>query len=698
MVNASAPSLANGVSTPESRDSSGMPSDSNAKTSTGRRSLRGSVKSDPYAKGAKLTIDLVNIRKKLNFKDGLQREDHRPRKRVKREEIRCHCYLAIWDNREGYRSVEPIVKRNHRCTIIPSTHDGVPVLDITMDRPVQFDASELFVPLKSNGPTKMGMGDKYTLETKIIPSSSADPWPIIPILSKHEGSLIKDHNQTHPSGYLVASYVNLPTAPAPEVPMSISLDQDGRTYKTKYGLEVRAHWSAQSSQLETVFPPRTKRRSPSPEQCPTPQSEAGSPSYLDLFATENMPAIAKEQHESPAEPKAQVCYQWAYTVANQPKKDFLPGIFEGFRCYCSSRVFRSLKLLRFHLASNHDKYIFELDEASNAKATAAFKRYTFKVKPVPIVRERAANHIKDEREIVWQKPKKPFDIEAYNEGDDSWTGDLSIRKRRGLAIVSDSPGRKGFSRERKQPEDTPEIPKPRRRRFKVPVAKTKTKTSFFRSTSSRMLETGEELSESDEDVDISWLRDKHLSNLAQNEYLDEAEKEFMCKWDEHIMGEGFPLPRYIPDSLVRFTRANVAFLKRPHIFQQFEEHTANLLRRNVISDITARYCNGLITDTTPADEHEDNENSPNSEMDIDQSTTTGQYDSEGARKLPLGTYGICAVCEESTTRRKNLTIFCSNAVSENHPALNNLIIGLIYYVWQSSVQLRTQAITFTASA
>lgn len=643
--------------------------DNSTKTSSARRSLRGPARPGSHPKGAQLTIKPINIRKKLNFREGLKRPEEPPKKRVKREEIPCYCYCAIWDNREGFRSVEPIVKRNQRCTVIQASYDGVPVLDITMDTPFCFEAAELFVPVYSKGISDMGIGDKYTLETKIIPCSSRDPWPIIPVLSKFEGSLVKgDKNQTHPGGYLVSSYVNLPTAPAAEIPMSVALDQDGRTYKTKYGLEVRAHWSRPQPQLDDIFPSRTKHRSPSPRQCPTPKLEPSS--YLDLFSTPEIPLVVDDK---PPEPCVQVCYKWGLSTSKQSKNDFLPGIFDDFQCYCDKRIFRTLKLLRFHLSSNHDKYTFELEDAGDSNSVSATQRYTFRVRPAPIVRERAANHVKDEREIVWEKPQRPFDIEAYNDGDGSWTGELGIRNRRlrGAAAEVRNPEILSASevglvdREKKHYEDTLEISEPRRKRFSIPIARTKNRTSFHRSTSSKKLGTGEELSESDEDVDITWLRERHLTNLSENQSLANAEKEFMCKWDEHIMTEGFPLPRYIADSTVRFTRANLRWLRKPGMLEQFEKHNKTLKTRGIIGQCVMNHCAELIAHTarTPTEDHEQTTPTRIGKGHHDTSSDSVSGHLGIVDSLLRSTYGVCGVCKESTTRRKNLTIYCSSDVS-----------------------------------
>ena len=661
------------AASPRDWRSSGTAPQSN-RSGAARRSLRGAAKPHAYPEDAELTIDPVNIRKKLNFKDGLHVKDHRPSKRVKREEIRCYCYCAIWDNRDGFRSAEPIVKRNQRCTIGELGHEGDPVLNITIDKPFSFSAAELFVPIRAGSISKMGMGDKYSLEIKIVPCSSRDRWPIIPVLSKFEGSLIsRDAIQAHPRGYLVSSYPNLPNAPAVGVPMSVALDQDGRTYKTKYGLDVKASWSCQRPQLDDIFSSR-RLRSPSPRQCPTPKSEPSSVSYLDLLSTSRTEVATSGTSPVADGSAAQVYYRWSFS-SKQSNKDLRPGVFDGLRCYCNTRIFPTLDLLRFHLSSSHDKYTFHLEEPKGSNGGGPVRRHTFRITPAPIVRERAANHVRDEREMTWKRPKRPFDIKAYNEGDDSWTGEMGVRMRRGAVLLArtqslTSPlaiAKGGAAGEREQPEKTLAIPAPARQRFKVPAARTRYRTPFYRSTSCRKLDAGESMSESDEDVDDTWLKEKHLNSLRDNGSLTGAEKDFICRWDEHIMREGFPLPHYIADSVVRFTRANVVWLRKSDILPQFRAHTTSLAARKVIGISVVHHCSELIEGSIQTPPDSIGAMSPRDDLAAEVGCPSRSSPSSWKRDQTdpsiRSAYGICGVCHESTTRQKKLTIYCSKEAS-----------------------------------
>ena len=62
-------------------------------------------------------------------------------------------------------------------------------------------------------------------------------------------------------------------------------------------------------------------------------------------------------------------------------------------------------------------------------------------------------------------------------------------------------------------EEVEEIPVPERKRFKVIPSRTRNHTAFFRSVSHRPMRLDESpLSESDDDMDDSWIRQKHYEN------------------------------------------------------------------------------------------------------------------------------------------------------------------------------------------
>ena len=69
----------------------------------------------------------------------------------------------------------------------------------------------------------------------------------------------------------------------------------------------------------------------------------------------------------------------------------------------------------------------------------------------------------------------------------------------------------------------------------------------------RVLRVDELLSESDEDVDESWLKTKHSRVIDSFTDLTETEKSFFKRWDNYIFDEKILANRYVGNILIRFT-------------------------------------------------------------------------------------------------------------------------------------------------
>ena len=593
-----------------------LPAAESTKRSSVRKQLEGLFKQ----RDAELVLDLKNIRKKLNFIEQQAADnDDRPRKRVKRDVVRCQCHVAIWDNRDGFTSPEPIVKRTQLCSI--TTRDGPfgsKVVDIEMDEPIRIKAAELFVPVTTKGALKLAIGDKYFLETKIIPRESVEVWPPISILSKSEGSEIKNLGKKSietVQGALVSSYANLPQAPASNVPLSVLFVQDGRTFKSKFGLEVSSMWMLPTTYETKVKLEREESLDRSlfasivAEKTPQDKRKAG--------ATNGIRAKHEVAPRKVAPKKVELCYHWDTTGATSSRmmsKVFRTASVDGFSCAaCRTMECRSLSDLLFHLTTYHHKYKYSVEQEYKDSATGKLVRVVIKVEFADIERKKPLKNttINPDKEFAWCAPKRPFDVDAYIEGDRTWIGAESQKSNKGLkAAFSGTIGLMNGAVQRPTgflpAEEVQAIPTPDRRRFHVvpPLTANKVKTSFFRSISHRAMRLDESpLSESDDDMDDSWIRDKHHERIFEQEDLDVVEKEFWTKWDLHIMAEHFPHGRYISDSLVRFVRENRVWLRQEAIWKELQKLIGELKEHGVVDSRVLAGCFKILwrDDDTNAD-------------------------------------------------------------------------------------------------
>jgi hypothetical protein len=384
-----------------------------------------------HQEDAELIFDVRGIRRKLNYRENL---DDRPKKRIKRETVNCRCYLAVWDNREGHRQLEPILKRSEDCLVIPaSTASDAHAVEIELDSPFRISVRELFVPIvsKDGRLTNWAVGDKYLLEIKIIPCNTSELWPPIPILSKSEDSLTRDlvkrKDLAFTEGMLISNYTNLPHAPAAGLPLNVSFDQGGRTFKTKFGVEVNAQWTyprfheAKIKKEEDVLGKKIKEEEKMDPLCRSMKNGPSAGNYSSK--------VTRLDQQLPTKPSVKVSYIWDIETRVPVSRDARKGTIEGLLCpICHVHEFSNLKRLQFHFSNNHDKYKFRLEKEEHNLETNDLKCVVFRVEVAEILRPRAANHIKDEREFSWQKPERPFDIDSYISGDQTWVGALPRRR------------------------------------------------------------------------------------------------------------------------------------------------------------------------------------------------------------------------------------------------------------------------------
>jgi VEFS-Box of polycomb protein len=572
-----------------------------------------------HQEDAELIFNVRGIRRKLNYRENL---DQRPKKRIKRDVVQCRCYLAVWDNREGHRQLEPILKRSEDCLVIPaSTASDAHAVEIELDSPFRISAREFYVPIvsKDGRITKWAVGDKYLLEIKIIPSNTSELWPPVPILSKSEESLtrglVKRKDPAFTEGMLISNYTNLPHAPAAGLPLNVSFDQGGRTFKTKFGLEVNAEWTyphfhdAKIRKEQGILVERIREEEKIDPLC---RSTENGPS-----AGNHPSKLRKLSQQSPVKPIAKASYIWDIETRTPVPRESRKGTLEGLRCpICHVHEFSDLKRLQFHFSNSHDKYRFRIEKEERDPQTDDLECVIFRVEVAEIVRPRAANHIKDEREFSWQKPKRPFDIDSYISGDHTWVGALPRRRTAPpqpaplqattSSTSTETAGTIGQRSTFRSAAQVLEIPLPSRKKFHVPVAKTMNRTLFYRSINHRAMETGEALSETDDDIDDGWLIKRQHDAVAETERLTQAERRFRQKWNAHVMAEGCPSARYVSDMLVRFVRSNADWMRdaddEVEMVAQFGELTSMLLERNLVSARVVKDCHLILRDGNDAGE------------------------------------------------------------------------------------------------
>ena len=215
--------------------------------------------------------------------------------------------------------------------------------------------------------------------------------------------------------------------------------------------------------------------------------------------------------------------------------------------------------------------------------------------------------------MPWEAPKRPFDLEAYLKGNESWTGGKPLR--RAVNSITARPRlehSKSSSREPSRPEhdvraearpadQVPEVPVDATKKiFLVPRAPPG--VQFYRLKTKRPIHEGEPLSESDDDIDEEWLHQLHADTLAALPGATRVEREFLQRFDRHMLTEAPASYDHTAETLVRFCRQNRAWLRRPDVRFEFVKKTAALKLQGRLSWTTIRECKRIIDDKVAKDE------------------------------------------------------------------------------------------------
>lgn len=551
------------------------------------RRQAGKVEDDP---NAVLSIDLVNMRKKLNWKTNKRPKPEKPRKRARIDNISCHAHLTVWDNSPGKRGCDPIVIETESCEIIKDFDETDPVVgkfvNIKLDRPFHIQKRRLRVPIQTKGVTELAMAASYFMELKIVPSRTDSDWPPIPMLGKSEGdqmAKMEDLVKYRLQDSLVARHQTL--TPDRETPLSIFYYSDGISYRTKYGLELDAKWvapdmltpsvkSEENGKLKLEIDPWMLDQNGNPFGRADPsRKKTRIPGRAKKSTIATISSADPKPMNPPSMPKPKIKYKFGGPKMNGAHKEFREMVSDDFTCpMCMGQQSKTLELLLLHLENDHHKYEYTLEHSNHdgTKVTEA----TIRVDEPGFVKPRSKDmHYRQlDTNLSWVAPAAPFDIQRHTiKGDRSWIGDdarpVSQRQNSsGIHLIAkvdkSTEIRKehdGFLPSQHVQPFRPSVYK----RKKYPNVRLKVMTDQSRpctSISHRLIlpEDADEdaRSETDDEAEDSWFVSRYLEELdiyARESGWSDAKSRLMKKWGHHVLSrERSPHSRYISDSLIRF--------------------------------------------------------------------------------------------------------------------------------------------------
>ena len=526
-----------------------------------------------------LRIDVTGIRDRKAIFRKVVLDEEPPSKRIRMTRVHAQCLLTIWASGSSKKGdLTYLVKQAQSCLLDACTKNtGERIATISMDSPFFVKLDELRV----KGPKPLnGYGTQvYDMQLTIIPENAKDVWPPFDFLSPPP----KLSQKMDPDGIvrfpmLLAQWRRLPQLPETdtEALLEAFAYQDTKRYKTKLSLKIQAAWSAPTSLLTKHNERHRLVASPAPH-LPSPVSD-----------------------EDPALPQISVkwtlCSKW---------DQIRPLDFEGYLCpLCNRTSFKHLEPYHFHLINSHDLFKFEVIARAGVTDDGQQKiDVDVLVDVKDTFRAKAASYLPDDREINWQPSPTIFDLEAFLKGDETWTEKKTKPPSHLTAphLPSDAPRTMSgdlipvelaLFNESRPANEIPDVPDPDRKKFRVPPAPSDIR--FFRLTVKRPLKEGELLSESDDDMDESWLVQKHNETIKSFTDMSQTEKQFIQKYDKHMLNENLSSNLHFREALIRFCRINRTWLQRKDMKTEFHKNAARLLMQGLISARLLRDCSEII--------------------------------------------------------------------------------------------------------
>ena len=516
-----------------------------------------------------LRIDLTGIRDRKAVYRNLP--EQRPSlKRIRTTSVHAQCLLTIWATGSSKKEdLTYLVKQSKSCVIEAGTKEsGERTATVNLESPFFVKFDELLI--KGRKPPNGYTTQMYDMQFTLLPANATDPWPPVDFLApppKISQRMEADGPVRFPM--LLAQWRKLPQLPETSTESLLEglAYQDGKKYKPKLSLKLEAAWSLPSSQLTSYNASKRKALSSVPH-LPSPVSDHDTLGPI-------------------------ISVTWIF----QGLWEHLPPLnFDGYLCpLCQRRQSASMDTYDFHLATGHGLFKFKLVSRTSSAGTRRKIDVEVLIDVTDTFSVKSSNSIRDQREMNWQKPQNLFDLEAFLKGDETWIGKENKSNSRLIPPSNSGDSAQtdiSIAVQSRAAEEVPDLPPPNRKKFAVPAAPPDIK--FFRLTVKRPLREGEYISESDDEMDESWLLQKHNDTIESFSDMSQSEKQFIKLYDRHMLDENLSSNLHFREALIRFCRLNRLWLQEWDMNMEFYKNAARLLMQGLISPQLYRDCANII--------------------------------------------------------------------------------------------------------
>ncbi|KAG4305600.1 hypothetical protein PORY_001156 [Pneumocystis oryctolagi] len=296
---------------------------------------------------------------------------------------------------------------------------------------------------------------------------------------------------------------------------------------------------------------------------------------LDLNSKISLRSKLMAKHLAPnSEEKAKISY--VYKAEENNETVVRTSTRKDFQCpWCRGKDFHTRQRLHFHFLMNHELFSFKLE--INQPGFFQFEIKLANEYPSKRISEQKV----DFRVFQWIRHAK-FKHNVENILSDNGKSILFRNIILGMDVEQNESVPVNMKLKRKTQLRWPSE-KRIRRKFAAPNM-----NNLYRSVSKRKIIPGEILSESEDDIDETWLIQKHEDTLDDFMDITAPEKAFMKLWNKFIMKDR-PIGRcHLPDSIMRFVYSHKNILQTENLVSEFWKHLLNLVQYKIIDLVTLR--------------------------------------------------------------------------------------------------------------
>lgn len=503
---------------------------------------------------------------------------------------RCHVSVSVLDSTTG--STHPLTV--HANTVSGRVYSVGDLqvgthLEVQLDEPFIVPIDKIYVSVNS-GRTgddvtwRRSIPAQYELLVEIKCQDLEDSAELMAVVENESASDCHDILLAN-EGILFAKWKYLPDCPASDRLLGISRVKENKRVKClDYGMALSVGWSRRrDSPLVRYNRLRQHGDRDHQIQLPTPSASEASDRQVPRHVIKYTFQAAEERSH----------------------------IVQGLNCpICSAlRVtpeYPSFARLQLHLLTWHDHFRPEVVEEEQSDDSASM-HYTVRLWPAEKPTE-LAQELSQGEQHAWIAPRRPFDQTAYLNGQDVWTGHAQPRAIRrahnkrnrdreseaansGACVhkISDASGVKRASHKAQRATDTDSLPHMQKQRYKVPTVPG---VRFYRTASKRCFDRDEEVAESDDELDESWLHERLHDDLTSLALAPDVQ-EFIEDFNKFVGTGAFAADVLSADGIIRFAEEHAKKGRSKAWRDAFKERVKLLLDHRIIERHDAKVCMDL---------------------------------------------------------------------------------------------------------